>query len=55
MASYQMVTKSVQNRRQVQKRDTGANKWVGKQKGLRSKMQSNQVPTDYALDDFEEL
>jgi len=49
---YQMATKSVQNRRQVKKKSTSQNSWIGSQKGKRSAMQSKVSNTDYALDDF---
>lgn len=52
MMKYQMATKSVQNRRQVKKKSTSKNSWIGNQKGIRSAMQSKVTHTDYALDDF---
>merc|ERR1711874_832514 len=52
MMKYQMATKSVQNRRQVKKKSTSKNSWIGNQKGIRSAMQSKVSHTDYALDDF---
>lgn len=52
MMKYQMATKSVQNRRQVKKKSTSKNSWIGGQKGIRSAMQSKVSHTDYALDDF---
>jgi len=52
MQQYQMASKSVQNRRQVKKKSTSSNAWIGKQKGARSSMQSKVTTTDYALDDF---
>jgi len=35
MQSYQMASKSVHNRRQVKKKGTGMNRWIGNQKGKR--------------------
>jgi len=52
MMMYQMATKSVQNRRQVKKKSTSHNSWIGSLKGKRSSMQTKVSNTDYALDDF---
>jgi len=52
MQAYQMETKSVQNRRQVKKKATSTNSWIGKLKGKRTSMQTKVSATDYALDDF---
>jgi len=52
MNAYQISSKSVQNRRQVKKKSTGINSWIGNQKGMRTQIQQKVTTTDYALDDF---